>query len=71
LYNIKDIGVSEIENFIKTAIQNENKQTGEILWPLRVALSGREKSPSPFEIISILGKDESILRLKNAINLLS
>lgn len=71
LYNIKDIGVSAIENFIKTAIQNENKQTGEILWPLRVSLSGREKSPSPFEIISILGKDESILRLKNAINLLS
>jgi glutamyl-tRNA synthetase len=71
LYNIEDIEVSEIENFIKTAIQNENKQMGEILWPLRVSLSGREKSASPFEIISILGKDESILRLQNAINLLS
>jgi glutamyl-tRNA synthetase len=70
LYNIEDMKVSEIENFIKTAIQNENKQMGEILWPLRVSLSGREKSASPFEIISILGKDESILRLQNAINLL-
>lgn len=71
LYNIDDIEVSAIENFIKTAIQNENKQMGEVLWPLRVSLSGKEKSPSPFEIISILGKDESILRLQNAINLLS
>ena len=71
LYNIEDIEVSAIENFIKTAIYNENKQMGGILWPLRVSLSGREKSPSPFEIISILGKDESILRIQNAINLLS
>jgi len=69
LYNIEDIEVSSIENFIKTAIKNENKQMGEILWPLRVSLSGKEKSPSPFEIISILGKDESIRRIQYAINL--
>lgn len=36
---------------------------GDVLWPMRVALSGREKSPDPFEISSILGKDEVIDRL--------
>jgi glutamyl-tRNA synthetase len=71
LYNIKDIETSEIENFIKHNIQAENKQMGEILWPLRVSLSGREKSPSPFEIIAILGKDESIRRIQYAVKLLS
>ncbi|NBP56467.1 glutamate--tRNA ligase, partial [bacterium] len=65
-----DTDLQNIEHIIKTAIQVDNKQMGEILWPLRVSLSGREKSPSPFEIIAILGKDESILRIKSAISLL-
>ncbi len=44
---------------------------GEILWPLRVALSGLEKSPDPFTIIKILGKEETITRVKAAILILS
>ncbi|MBP9856257.1 MAG: glutamate--tRNA ligase [Candidatus Pacebacteria bacterium] len=37
---------------------------GDVLWPLRVSLSGREKSPDPFTLASILGKEETIKRLK-------
>jgi glutamyl-tRNA synthetase len=40
---------------------------GQVLWPVRVALSGREKSPDPFTLIHILGKNESIERLTKAI----
>lgn len=40
---------------------------GNVLWPLRVALSGQEKSPGPFEIAEVLGKDETMCRLKEAI----
>ncbi|MEK9174593.1 MAG: glutamate--tRNA ligase [Patescibacteria group bacterium] len=40
---------------------------GEVLWPLRVALSGLDKSPSPFEIMEVLGKEESIKRIKQAL----
>lgn len=40
---------------------------GEILWPTRVALSGRDKSPDPFTLIEVLGIPESINRLKSAI----
>ncbi len=40
---------------------------GQVLWPLRVALSGREKSPDPFSLIYILGKDETVSRINNAI----
>lgn len=71
LYNIKDNDLENIEQLIKTTIQTDNQQTGEILWPLRVSLSGKEKSPSPFEIIVILGKDESIRRLQSAIALIN
>lgn len=40
---------------------------GETLWPLRVALSGKDKSPGPFELMDILGKEESLKRINSAI----
>ena len=40
---------------------------GQFLWPLRAALSGKEKSPSPFELIEVLGKEESLRRIEVAI----
>jgi glutamyl/glutaminyl-tRNA synthetase len=39
---------------------------GKLLWPLRVSLTGREKSPGPFEIAEILGKEETLERIKKA-----
>jgi glutamyl-tRNA synthetase len=36
---------------------------GNVLWPLRVALSGREKSPDPFTIAAIIGKEETCTRI--------
>lgn len=40
---------------------------GDVLWPLRVSLSGIEKSPDPFTLVYILGKEESIKRINNAL----
>ncbi|MCK9360910.1 glutamate--tRNA ligase [Patescibacteria group bacterium] len=40
---------------------------GDTLWPLRVALSGREKSPSPFELMFVTGKDEALARIDKAL----
>lgn len=39
---------------------------GEVLWPMRVALSGKDKSPDPFTLFVLLGVKESIERLKKA-----
>jgi glutamyl-tRNA synthetase len=41
----------------------EQAGKGNVLWPMRVALSGREKSPDPFELASILGKETTIRRI--------
>lgn len=43
---------------------------GAVLWPVRFALSGRMKSPDPFTLISIMGKRESVKRLKHSISIL-
>jgi len=46
------------------------KGRGAVLWPMRYALSGKDKSPDPFVIASILGKKETLARIKEAIKLL-
>ena len=53
------------EELMKLAEKSEKK--GNILHPVRFALSGKDKSPDPFIIAEILGKEETILRLQNAI----
>jgi len=50
---------------MKIADSLENR--GELLHPIRFALSGLDKSPDPFIIAEILGKNETISRLQKAI----
>jgi nondiscriminating glutamyl-tRNA synthetase len=42
------------------------KDRGVLLWPLRVALTGKKASADPFEIAEILGKEKTIKRLRQA-----
>ncbi len=48
----------------------EEKGKGNVLWPLRVSLSGKEKSPDPFTLCGTLGKLETLSRISIAIELL-
>ncbi len=48
----------------------EEKGKGSVLWPLRYSLSGRDKSPDPFSLLEILGKQESIQRITKAVEML-
>ncbi|HUS49163.1 MAG TPA: glutamate--tRNA ligase [Candidatus Paceibacterota bacterium] len=53
-------------SFIDEDLNYEGNK-GKLLWPLRAALSGKKASPGPFEIAEVLGKEESIKRLKQAL----
>jgi len=55
------------ENLEKELINAAGDKKGELLWPLRVALTGEKKSPTPFEVAWTLGKIESLKRIKNAL----
>ena len=48
----------------------EQKGKSLILWPLRVALSGQEKSPGPFAIAAAIGKRRTARRIRSACALL-
>ncbi|MBP6912560.1 MAG: glutamate--tRNA ligase [Candidatus Pacebacteria bacterium] len=48
----------------------QNVGVGDVLWPMRFALSGQEKSPDPFILAEKLGHSETFERLEAAKNLL-
>ncbi|MFW0862348.1 MAG: glutamate--tRNA ligase [Candidatus Komeilibacteria bacterium] len=59
------------ENLIQLKLQEVIKEAnlgnGDVFWPIRMALSGKEKSESPVELLLELGKDESIRRINIAL----
>ena len=48
-------------------IEKLNLKTGQVLWPVRAALSGQSFSPGAFEMIWALGKEESLKRIDTAL----
>lgn len=48
-------------------LANELESRGKLLHPVRFALSGQDRSPDPFVIAEILGRDETISRLREAL----
>lgn len=59
-YNLEKI-------LLEKAKKSGKGDRGELLWPLRAALTGLKTSPGPFEILEVLGKKESIERINAAI----
>lgn len=60
-----------LEYAIKQWIQDQSMVVGEVLWPLRVALSGATTSPNPFELLEACGRELSLERIAYAIKQLS
>ena len=57
-----------LKNF---AVEHEYKN-GYVLWPIRTAVSGKQNTPGgATELMELLGKEESIARIKKGIELLS
>ena len=56
------------ENLEKVLMQEAEKigDRGLVLWPLRVALTGKKASAGPIEIAEILGKEKTLTRLQEA-----
>ncbi|MDD3191101.1 MAG: glutamate--tRNA ligase [Candidatus Pacebacteria bacterium] len=63
----KDFAPEKLLNLINRLKEETGLSTGELLWPMRVSLSGLKNSPGPFEIATVLGKEKTLKRVKNAI----
>lgn len=69
LKEIDDFNLANLESKIFLYIKENDKKNGDYLWPLRVALSGKKFSPSPFELAFVLGKEETLKRIYKAIEM--
>ncbi len=67
LSNIDDFSSQNIEINIKEWITSKEIGFGKIMQPLRLSLVGALKGPHLFDIIAMLGKEETITRINNAI----
>lgn len=69
---LEDYSISAIESLLMEYIHEKGIKNGQGLWPVRTAVSGKQSTPGgAYEIMSILGKEESIARIKKGIEKLS
>lgn len=65
--SVQDWKKEKIEMKIGEWIKEKEYSVGSVMWPLRVAMSGQDKSPGPFEIAAVLGRAETMKRLNTAL----
>jgi len=71
LTGLDDWQVDSIMSALKQVVEtDESLGNGDVFWPVRYALSGEMQSASPPELLWVLGKEESLRRLKSALDLL-
>lgn len=66
LENISDASWTK-ENLEKILLKEAGDKRGEFLWPLRVSLTGEQKSPPPYEVVWVLGENETLRRIELAL----
>ena len=63
--------IPAIEKVAMDYVAEKGCKNGQALWPLRTAVSGKQMTPGgAYEIMEILGKDESLARIRKGIEML-
>lgn len=71
LEELDETAWQELKVIEEKLLEAAGEKRGDFLWPLRAALTGAERSPSPAQVAWVLGKEESLKRLEKAMSLLS
>ena len=56
-----------LESVVQSLAEAHDTKLGKLAGPLRAALAGRSVSPSVFDMMLVLGRDETIIRLQDAV----
>ncbi|MCR4778459.1 MAG: glutamate--tRNA ligase [Lachnospiraceae bacterium] len=66
---LPDFGGDNVKNVVAEYVEKKGIKNGVALWPLRTAVSGKQMTPGgAYEIMDILGKEESLRRIKIGID---
>ena len=65
---LKDTGHENVQEMVAAYVAEKGIKNGQALWPLRTAVSGKQMTPGgAYEIMEILGKEESLRRIRTGI----
>ncbi|MDC0206950.1 glutamate--tRNA ligase [Nitrospinae bacterium] len=64
---LENYSVENIESLFKKIVEEEGMKLGKLAQPVRVALTGATVSPGIYDVILLLGKEETLKRLKNVV----
>ncbi len=65
---MEDYSVKAIEEAAMAYVAEKGIKNGQVLWPIRTAVSGKQMTPGgAYEIMEILGKEESLNRIRTGI----
>lgn len=68
----EDFSNDALFNVLKAYVDEKGYKTGFVMWPIRTAVSGKQNTPGgATEIMEIIGKEESLKRIRKGIELLS
>lgn len=67
---LKEWNYETVETEWRARIEEAGVGAGEMLWPVRAALTGEKASPGAFEVAVVLGQDETVKRLQAAVDAL-
>ena len=67
LESIEDFTSINVQNTIKEWITSQEIGFGKVMMPLRLSLVGSLQGPDVFDIIGLIGKEETISSIKNAV----
>lgn len=65
LQNVSDWTLANIEAAVREFAEQTERKLGKVAQPLRAALTGRTTSPGIFDVLSVLGREESLARISD------
>ena len=68
----EDYSNDALYQMIQQYVADKGYKNGYVLWPIRTAVSGKQMTPAgATEIMEVLGKEESLARIRKGVELLS
>lgn len=68
LSGLNDFNIKTTEEVFRALVEELGIKAGDLVHPVRVALTGKEVGPGLFDTMAILGKEKTIQRLAEAVN---
>ena len=67
----EDWNIDNLHGIVLDKVKELEMKNGQMLWPIRTALTGKQFTPGgAFEAADVLGKEESLVRIRKGIQLL-